>query len=194
MTVTPEVSREFPRAMSLHADIALTNSAEKELSGTTFRTRHKVFVNGGQFQHITAQRISAAILFHLLHRTKALLHSGDEILESCNDKMHSTKAKRQENNANNVETRERERETKRKQVNTDRGHIQHTLTTSNSVRGAIDHLLHKLLSQSCHILRTQRELPGTIYFIFILTYNITLYITPNKPSPLYLRAVTPQET
>ena len=94
MTVTPEVSREFPRAMSLHADIALTNSAEKELSGTTFRTRHKILVNWILFQHITTQRISAALLFHLLRRTKTLLHSGDEIIESCSDKMHSTKAKR----------------------------------------------------------------------------------------------------
>ena len=94
MTVTPEVSRKFPRAMGLHADIALINPAEKELSGTTFWTRHEVLVNGVQFRHITTQRISAAILLHLLHRSKTLFHSGDEIIESCNDKIHSTIARK----------------------------------------------------------------------------------------------------
>ena len=126
MTLTPEVLREFPRAVSLHADIALTNSEEKELSGTTFRTRHKVLVNGVQFQHITTQRISAAILFHLLHRTKALLHSGDEIIESCNDKMHSAIAKKQENNANIVETRERERKTRKLSQHRQRTHTKYS--------------------------------------------------------------------
>ena len=62
MTVTPEVPREFTKAMALNADIALTNWTEKELSGTTFQTKNKVLVNGVEFQHITTQSVSAAIL------------------------------------------------------------------------------------------------------------------------------------
>ena len=87
-----------------------------------------------------------------------------------------------------METRERERETKRKQVNTDRGHIQHTLSTSNSARGAT---AHKLLSQSCQILRTQREALGTILHLHLDLLHHTLHNTQQTLSPVSSRCHPP---